>query len=72
MGLPQREGRPSLDLSPDATPETASWDEQFPLPANKLNNPVPKGEVYEPFHNGWARAGSEEYAFNPAAKKDKL
>lgn len=72
MSLPQREGRPKLDLSPDATPDTASWDEKYEKPANSLNNPVPKGTVKHPFHNGWAEAGSEEYSFNPAADKENL
>lgn len=72
MGLPQREGRPSLDIRPEANPG-ASWDEHYGnVGANKLNHPVPVGSVQAPYHNGWERAGEEEYAFNPAAKKDKL
>jgi hypothetical protein len=52
MGLPQREGRPVLDISPDATPVTAGWDEHFNDPMNDRNKPVPirKGNA-DP--NGW-------------------
>ena len=52
MSLPQREGRPALDLSPDETPNTAGWNERYDDPANPLNEPVPirKGPAEV---NGW-------------------
>lgn len=58
MGLPQREGRPSLDISPDATPQTAGWDEHYDNKgANKLNHPVPERKG-GPDPDGW---GHEAY-----------
>ncbi len=69
--LPQRDGRPALDLTPEPTPGQ-TWDEVFTDPANPLNAPVPLGRVRAPFHNGWSEAGVEEYPTNPAAKKDRL
>lgn len=52
MGMPQREGRPKLDLSPDTTPNTAGWGDHFDDPMNDRNKPVPvrKGPADE---NGW-------------------
>lgn len=52
MALPQREGRPALDISPDATPTTAGWAEKYPDPMNPCNEAVPvrKGA---PAVNGW-------------------
>ncbi len=53
MSLPQREGRPSLDLSPDATPSNAGWDEHYDNKgANPLNHPVPERKG-KPEINGW-------------------
>lgn len=53
MSLPQREGRPALDLSPEATPDTASWDDDYGnLPYNPLNGPVPQRKG-KPALNGW-------------------
>jgi len=51
--LPQREGRPSLDISPeDSIPDTAGWAEKFTDPMNPLNKAVPeRKEAPEP--NGW-------------------
>ena len=50
--LIQREGRPALDLTPDATPSTAGWDERYDDPANDRNKPVPERKgAAEP--NGW-------------------
>jgi hypothetical protein len=52
MSLPQREGAAALDLTPDATPVTSSWDEIYNDPMNDRNKPVPdrKGP---PAKNGW-------------------
>jgi hypothetical protein len=55
MPLPQREGRPVLDIAPEATPDTAAWDEKFILPANPMNNPVPIHKGLWPV-NGWTKA----------------
>jgi hypothetical protein len=54
MSLIQREGRPSLDLSPDATPTTAGWDEKYITSSNDCNDPVPvrKGKAED---NGWTK-----------------
>jgi hypothetical protein len=53
MSLPQREGRPELDLSPDSTPNTASWDEDYGNTGmNPLNKPV-KVRKGGPAENGW-------------------
>lgn len=60
MALPQREGRPALDLAPDKTPNTASWETQYNEPMNELNAPVTvrKGPA-DP--NGWV---NEAYDVN--------
>lgn len=59
MGLPQREGRPSLDISPDATPDTASWDEDYgDVGMNPLNEPV-KARKGKPAVNGWMTIASD-------------
>lgn len=59
MGLPQREGRPSLDLSPDATPDTASWDEDYGnVGMNPLNHPVKQDRSKYPV-NGWLTIASD-------------
>lgn len=52
MGMPQREGRPKLDLTPDSTPETASWAEQYNESGNVNNQPVPLRKKPAP-HDGW-------------------
>jgi len=53
MSLIQREGRPALDLTPDATPSTAGWDEHYGnKPMNPLNEAVPERKGKEPV-NGW-------------------
>ena len=55
MALPQREGRPALDIAPDATPDAASWDERYDnLGVNPLNHPVKvrKGPAEV---NGWMK-----------------
>lgn len=54
MPLPQRDGRPSLDLTPDATPKTASWVTQYNDPMNDRNAPVKEREgPADP--NGWTK-----------------
>lgn len=59
MSLPQREGRPALDLSPDSTPDTASWDEDYgDVGMNPLNEPVPVRKGKEP-PNGWMTVASD-------------
>ena len=55
MALPQREGRPALDISPDETPSTAGWCEEFNDPMNPLNKPVPVRSGQADV-NGWTRA----------------
>jgi len=61
MSLIQREGRPSLDIAPEKTPNTASWDEHYDnLGANDLNNPVPERKG-KPEPNGWT---NEAYDVN--------
>lgn len=53
MALPQREGRPALDISPDKTPNTASWDEHYDnVGANPCNHPVEERKG-GPETNGW-------------------
>jgi hypothetical protein len=54
MALPQREGRPTLNINPEAsTPNTASWDEHYDnVGANELNHPVPERKG-GPDANGW-------------------
>lgn len=54
MSLPQREGRPKLDILPeDSLPSTAGWAPHYDnLGANDLNNPVDKREG-SPKPNGW-------------------
>lgn len=54
MALPQREGRPGLDISPEATPDTAGWTEKFNSPGNDLNKPVPQRKG-GPEPNGWTK-----------------
>lgn len=54
MSLPQREGRPKLDLTPDKTPSTAGWAEQYTDPANECNEPV-KERKGPPEPNGWTK-----------------
>jgi hypothetical protein len=54
MALPQREGRPALDISPDATPDSAAWAESYNTPANELNKPVPVRQG-GPEANGWTK-----------------
>lgn len=54
MGLPQREGRPSLDLEPSETPNTASWVTQHNDPMNACNEPVPVRKKPEP-NDGWQK-----------------
>lgn len=52
MGLPQREGRPALDIAPGGFDQLGgSWDETFTA-GNPLNEPVPvrKGSAAV---NGW-------------------
>ena len=55
MSLPQRGNQPSLDLTPDATPDTAAWDEEYDDPMNPLNKPAPLRSG-PPDVNGWTRA----------------
>lgn len=53
MALIQREGRPKLDLTPDATPSTAGWAEHYDnKPMNPLNEAVPERKG-KPDINGW-------------------
>lgn len=52
MGMPQRDGRPSLDISPADTPDTATWAEKYETSANELNHPVPQRKG-GPAPNGW-------------------
>lgn len=56
MGLPQREGRPSLDISPeDSIPNHAGWDEHYGnVGMNDLNHPVPVRKGPAP-DNGWTK-----------------
>jgi hypothetical protein len=54
MALPQREGRPTLDLTPDKTPNTASWDEKYITSMNECNDPVPERKG-KPEPNGWTK-----------------
>lgn len=54
MSLIQREGRPALDISPDATPNTAAWETQYNNPMNELNKPVPERKG-APEANGWTK-----------------
>ncbi len=60
MGLPQREGRPKLDISPeDSIPYTSSWTDDYDdVGMNPLNEPVPvrKGA---PSVNGWQEVASD-------------
>ncbi len=67
MSLPQREGRPSLDLTPDKTPNTASWDEDYGnKPMNNLNEAV-KVRKGAPAINGWQE---EPYSVYPTSGSD--
>ena len=43
------------DVSPDETPDTAAWMEQFNEPMNPLNKPAPVRSG-PPDVNGWTRA----------------
>lgn len=52
MSLPQREGRPKLDISPEKTPNTASWVTQYNEPMNECNEPVAERKG-APEPNGW-------------------
>ena len=60
MGLPQREGRPALNITPeDSIPDTASWCEEFDnVGMNPLNHPVElrKGA---PAENGWMEVAAD-------------
>lgn len=60
MGLPQREGRPALSISPeDSIPDTASWDEDYgDVGMNPLNEPVPERKG-KPDINGWLHVASD-------------
>lgn len=61
MSLPQREGRPALNISPEETPNTASWAEHYDnVGMNPLNKPVEvhKGE-FPP--NGWMTVAADIY-----------
>jgi len=64
MGLPQREGRPSLDLSPDANP--SSGKQEFNSPMNELNGPVPERKG-KPAPNGWQ---VEPYSVYPVSESE--
>jgi len=69
MGLPQRENRPSLDISPEASiPETAGWQDDYgDVGMNPLNHPVPvrKGSAAA---NGWTQEPFSVYP-NPSGSK---
>ena len=54
MSLPQREGRPALDLAPDSTPSNAGWIEKYVTSSNECNDPVPERKKPEP-PNGWTK-----------------
>lgn len=59
MSLIQREGRPALDISPEKTPDTASWDEDYnDLGMNPLNYPVKEDRSKYP-PNGWLTVASD-------------
>jgi len=59
MGLPQREGRPALNISPEATPDTASWAEDYDnVGMNPLNKPVELRKGKEPV-NGWLTVAAD-------------
>ena len=63
MGLPQRENRPSLDISPESSiPETAGWQDDYDDKGmNELNWPVPIRKGKAP-NNGW---GAEPFSTYP-------
>lgn len=65
MALPQREGRPSLDIAPDATPKTAGWAESFNEAANKLNNPT---KDYSVVITHWSNLDAPEKTDTPPTK----
>lgn len=69
MGLPQRDGRPKLDLAPEANP-SVDWPERYNDPANELNKPVPlrKGG---PAANGWEVEPYEALPDGPAGAQGK-
>lgn len=67
MSLPQREGRPALELKPSETPDTAGWVTQHNDPTNPLNKPVSerKGPAEV---NGWQWVVGDVF---PEGEEDK-